>query len=237
MKHILLKPDLAPLSLSRARERGLEWDTYSHSDDGHQLRQAKAAEQQNFCGYCECHLTDDEGVLSRGVSHIDHFFPRHKGTARRPDLIFDWSNMVLSCMCRKTCGFYKDRQKTPASDIIDPHNEDPRTFFTFVMEDNRYLSALPITTLDSQGFKKAENTIEALQLNVQRLRLARHTALHVHKQEIDLLITEFQRSASDEFAILQQLAQELIDLLELKPFSSALVAYATAELKDFIEVK
>lgn len=236
MKHIPLQLALAPPSLSRARKQGLDWGDYSCSDDGHQLRQAKAAEQQNFCGYCESRLTDDAGELSRGISHIDHFFPRHKGTARRPDLTFDWGNMVLSCMCSKTCGIYKDRQKIPASDIIDPHNDDPRTFFTFVIEDNRYLSAQPIAKLDSQRFKKAENTIEALKLNFQKLRVARHSALLVYKEAIDTLAGEFQHSVSDEFDILRQLARDLMDSLESEPFSSALVAYATAELKDFIEV-
>lgn len=236
MKHIPLQPDLAPPSLSRARKQGLDWETYSCSDDGHQLRQAKATEQQNFCGYCESRLTDDAGELSRGVSHIDHFFPRHKGSAQRPDLTFDWGNMVLSCMCSKTCGIYKDRQKIPASGIIDPHNDDPRTFFTFVMEDNRYLSVQPITTLDPQRFKKAENTIEALQLDVQKLRVDRYAALLVYKEEIDTLAGEFQHSVSDEFDTLRQLARELMDSLESEPFSSALVAYATAELKDFMEV-
>lgn len=235
MKHIPLQPALAPPSLSHARKQGLDWEDYSCSDDGHQLRQAKATEQKNFCGYCESRLTDDAGELSRGVSHIDHFFPRHKGPAQRSDLTFDWGNMVLSCMCSKTCGIYKDRQKIPASDIIDPHNDDPRTFFTFVMEDNRYLSAQPIATLDSQRFKKAENTIEALKLNFQKLRVDRYAALLAHKEVIDTLAGEFQY-VLDELDTLRQLARELMDSLESEPFSSALVAYATAKLKGFIEV-
>lgn len=236
MKHIPLQPALAPSSLSHARKQGLDWEDYSCSDDGHQLRQAKATEQQNFCGYCESRLTDDAGELSRGISHIDHFFPRNKGTARRSDLTFDWGNMVLSCMCSKTCGIYKDRQKIPASDIIDPHNDDPRTFFTFVMEHDCYLSAQPIAKLDSQRFKKAENTIEALKLNFQKLRVARYSALLIHKGEIDTLAEQFQHYVSDELDTLRQLARELMDSLESEPFSSALVAYATAKFKDFIEV-
>lgn len=239
MKRIPLQPDLAPRSLSHARKQGLDWKDYSCSDDGHQLRQAKAAEQQNFCGYCESRLTDDAGELSRGVSHIDHFFPRHKGPAQRSDLTFDWGNMVLSCMCSKTCGIYKDRQRIPASDLIDPHHEDPRTFFTFVIEDRRYkryVSAQPMTTLDAQRFEKAEKTIEALNLNVQKLLVDRYHALLVHKGEIDTLAEQFQHSVSDESDTLRQLARELMDSLESEPFSSALVAYAIAKLKGFIEV-
>ena len=156
MKRIPLQPVLAPHSLSHARKQNFDWSTYSCSSEGHQLRQAKAKEQQNFCGYCECRLTNDEGELSRGSSHIDHFFPRHKGPAQQPSSTFDWGNMILSCTCNNTCGIYKDRQSIPASDIIDPHHEDPRTFFTFVIEGERYVSVQPMTALDSQRLEKAE---------------------------------------------------------------------------------
>lgn len=236
MKRIHLQPVLAPHSLSRAHQQNLDWSSYSCSAEGHRLRQAKAVEQQNFCGDCECRLTDDAGELSRGISHIDHFFPRHKGPAQQPSFTFDWGNMILSCTCNNTCGIYKDRQRIPAFDIIDPHHEDPRTFFTFVLEGKRYVNVQPITALDSQRFEKAEKTIEALNLNFQKLQVARYCALLAHKEEIEILAEQFHHPVSNESDTLRQLAQELMASFESEPFSSTLVAYATAELKDFIEV-
>lgn len=235
MKRIPLQPVLAPHSLSHARKQNFDWSTYSCSSEGHQLRQAKAKEQQNFCGYCECRLTNDEGELSRGSSHIDHFFPRHKGPAQQPSSTFDWGNMILSCTCNNTCGIYKDRQSIPASDIIDPHHEDPRTFFTFVIEGERYVSVQPMTVLDSQRLEKAEKTIEALNLNFKKLQVDRYCALLEHKEEIECFAELFHHSVSDEFHTLRKLARELMASLESNPFSSTLVAYATAELKGFIE--
>lgn len=221
MRHIPIQHELIPKSLSDAKIKGFTFGEYSASEEGHELRQHKAVEQGGLCGYCECKLTDEKGQLPKNAAHLDHFYQQ----ARHPEKIFDWENLILSCLDKNTCGFYKDKQKQyVTTDIINPHEEDPRLYITFVQSGNYGMRAAVVSTLAQAERERAEKTIKALQLNDKRLLAQRCSAWYASKQEIDGLLVE---AASEDW-------EELVDMvlreLESREFPSTLIANAKSVL-------
>ena len=101
-----------------------------------------------LCGYCE-----DWGKLQ-----VDHFRPKSKF----PDLVYVWSNWVLSCI---GCNFTK-RDKWPSGGYVDPcENVDsahPESFFRFDMMSKEIL---PRDDQSEQRKSIAWDTIVDLGLN------------------------------------------------------------------------
>ncbi len=234
MKQIPLRPELAPRSLEKAQRERIDWSEYSTSEEGYALRQAKSDEQGGLCGYCECQLSSQDGILPKGVSHIDHFYPRNRQPLPHPELTFEWGNLVLSCLQGKSCGRYKDKQPIPSEQLVNPHTDNPRDFITFICstEDNRdVIIAQPVPGLNEAQLFKARNTIKAFQLNTVSLEQRRMNAVWSYRAQIDELsklmeYDEFYALAIEEWA-------SLLPELESQPFCSSLVAYAKAQGLSF----
>lgn len=221
MRPIPIQCNLMPSSLAEAKATGLTYSEYSVSEKGDELRRLKAVEQGGLCGYCECKLTDEGGVLPKKVAHIDHFYQQ----SRYPKKIFDWENMVLSCEDANTCGRYKDRQKKYAAiDIINPHVENPRKYITFVQSSKFRMRAVAVSTLNPEERERAEHTIDALQLNDQRLLTQRSIAWVASKQVVDCFVDEPQTEEWYELVYL------MLQDMENREFPSTLQANAKAIL-------
>ena len=114
------------------------------------------------CGYCEQRF-ERVGELS---SSVDHFRP----LCHSPNLAYEWNNWVSSC---KRCNFAKDDQ-WPDTGYVDPCAtallEWPEEYFDYAHLTGEIV-AKPGLTHASQ--RKAENTIDDLELNVTRLRESR----------------------------------------------------------------
>lgn len=233
MKHIPIREDLIPGSLENAaREYHSSWSDFSTSGAGAELRFCKAEEQQGLCAYCECRLTDTDGKLPLGVSHIDHFYQQ----ARFPHLRFVWENMFLSCKHRDSCGVYKDRQALPSESLLNPHDDHPRSFITFVPVSTYLLEATPLPGLSPEQRRKAGNTIKALNLNTRRLSKLRYETTLKYKDSIRALLQLLTPDTDEELlAYLMQEAHKILAEMEQDEFPSALRAYAMSELGVLID--
>lgn len=90
MKHIANTDDPECIkALHRAQQRSMNWGLFSRSADGAKLRLSKEQEQKGLCGYCECLL------INTNNKHLDHFYPRNKGKEAKPQLQFDWDNLIF----------------------------------------------------------------------------------------------------------------------------------------------
>lgn len=234
MKHI---PNIANekslKALHRAKKRSMEWGEFSHGPDGHELRLNKAREQKGMCGYCECLLTDEGITEFKEERHLDHFYPRNKGVEAKPQLQYDWDNLILSCSREDCCGKYKDSDKHNIlpSQIINPRHEDPRDFITFVVEEDgrsfenrRYVSAVAREDVGEEKRRRAQDTIDALNLNYKPLRVARRNALWLEQDKVEMY--QEMCATEDDVEVIRELLSEYEDELESKEFSSTLLSYA-----------
>ncbi len=233
MKHIPNRENEKSLkSLHRAQKQSMEWGAFSHSPDGHQLRLDKAREQNGMCGYCECLLTDEGMNEFKGKKHLDHFYPRNKGVEAKPQLQYDWDNLILSCSREECCGIYKDsnNHNILPSQIINPRHEDPRDFITFVVEEDRgsfenrrYVSAVAREDVGEEKRRRAQDTIDALNLNYMPLREARRNALWHEQEKIEMCLEVC--ATEDDVEVIWELLSEYEKELERKEFSSTLLSY------------
>lgn len=237
MKRIPIQKDLIPKSLEKAEKANSSWGKYSQSEDGKELRQLKAQEQKGLCGYCECRLADDENALQTAPAHIDHFYQRK----RCPQLTFSWDNMVLSCMKEASCGRYKDRQGIPSENLINPHQEDPREYITFIClpknsqmgQDSCQVKAIFIPDLSGQDKQRAENTIQAFNLNSPQLTKFRCWTWLKYRDEFEALKSLFEDKDGINNEVLKEEARNLLAEIEKEEYPSTLLACAKAELKSF----
>lgn len=220
-------------ALHRAKKRSMEWGEFSHSPGGHELRLNKAREQKGMCGYCECLLTDEGITEFKEERHLDHFYPRNKGVEAKPQLQYDWDNLILSCSREDCCGKYKDSDKHNIlpSQIINPRHEDPRDFITFVVEEDgrsfenrRYVSAVAREDVGEEKRRRAQDTIDALNLNYKPLRVARRNALWLEQDKVEMY--QEMCATEDDVEVIRELLLEYEDSLEEKEFSSTLLSYA-----------
>lgn len=78
------------------------------------------------CAYCESKITHID------YGHIEHYRPK-SGRRGRPDLIFEWTNLLLACgICNG--GEYKSDRFPEADEdgpIVNPCEDDPVQHFNF----------------------------------------------------------------------------------------------------------
>ncbi len=78
------------------------------------------------CAYCESHITHIE------YGHIEHYRPK-RGPRGRPDLTFEWSNLLLACGICNGPEHKSDRFPEIDEDgpIVNPTTETPSVHFEF----------------------------------------------------------------------------------------------------------
>lgn len=236
MRKLPVKHVEPPVYLRQAREKNVPWDDFSRGPDGYALRQLKADVQSGLCGYCECMLVKEGGILPRGVAHIDHFY--QKGRPGNEHLTYDWDNLVLSCKSEDTCGIHKDRQAIESKDIINPNLEDARSMITFIeVPRKRNSYRIEARETEGPGSQRAKNTIEALHLNCDRLAVLRYKRWHAFKQSVEDLIAFAEDMPKNSREYLELFRQEMeTKLLEMEhgEFPSAMVARAKQMLAPYI---
>lgn len=220
MKRIIQDCSLIPSSFERAHVLYRNWDEFSKSDAGKELRQLKSDEQHGFCGYCECRLADAQGTLPEGVAHIDHFYQK----SRYPDKTYLWENLILSCKRNDSCGFFKDRQNAMSEELLNPVKDDPRDCFVYTWNKAKgRIFIRPMESLSETEQQKAQRTIEALNLNCDRLCQARGSVWWKFQASVEFIS---DRQAGDDAAVLQALREELEQEMEQGEYSSAMVCMA-----------
>ncbi|WP_082559273.1 retron system putative HNH endonuclease [Methylobacterium sp. Leaf94] len=168
----------APACLGTYTHGAHTWGDVS-SDHKREIRAQLIAMQGHCCAYCE------GDVVSLG-QHIEHF--RRKSL--HPALSFDWKNLFSSCDQRSSCGHFKDRgaEAYDISDLINPCDEDPDTFFIF-RADGTISIRKGLSLLDQ---RRAAETLRVFSLDAKwgRLRAMRKAAVSGYLDDADAAFNE-----------------------------------------------
>lgn len=142
----------------KRKNKPKNWDDYN-SDIKKQLKNYMFEEEQGYnCPYCET-------IISLNNSQIEHIKPKDKF----PNALSDYSNYLVGCINKKTCGQYKANNWSDK--FIDPTLEDPNEYLTYDIMTGEVVPKIKTGT----NFEKAKITIEMLNLNEKRLCEMRKT--------------------------------------------------------------
>lgn len=237
MRKLPVRPVTPPAYLRQARESNMPWNDFSKGPDGYALRQLKADVQAGLCGYCESMLVNDCGILPGSVAHIDHFYQKNR--PGNEHLTYEWDNLVLSCMCEDSCGIHKDRQNIESKGIINPNREDARSMMTFIEVPRKGKNyRIEAREIEGPNRQKAQNTIEAFNLNCDRLSVTRYKRWLVFKQEVEEILTFalecLQENSREGQELFRPEMEKLLIEMEQGAFPSAMVALAREKFAPFL---
>lgn len=223
VKYLPVSSDIPPLLQSWKTRQPIPndpteaWQRFTRrTANRKQLKAALHARQNGLCVYCEIALENSEN--QNIGSHVDHILPKEK----HPVLTFDYDNLVLSCFA--TGGEIKSDEKDPTP-VSCGHAELKRTnnfdetlfikptdlncehYFSFELDGG----AIPHPGLSSQDTKKADHTLEVLNLNCLRLKRLREDTI----TQLYQIVSELQ---SDNDVLKRFLT---LELQETKSFINA----------------
>ncbi|MBZ9633336.1 retron system putative HNH endonuclease [Clostridium sp. FP1] len=137
-----------------------QWNDYDKDDIRNKIKgNILKLEQEEYCPYCEqrIHKNDD--------SHIEHIKPRDI----YPKEFQNYSNLLVSCNEKNSCGKYKDNKYGEC--FINLVIDDPQDYFDYIIANGEITPR--IKAEDSIEYKKAIYTINLLNLNSNELKNAR----------------------------------------------------------------
>lgn len=149
------------------------------------VKRSLSQEQGYICCYCERRLTPDD-------SHIEHFKPRNNPLV--DDL--DFSNLLCSCQRQiargapKHCGHAKDQ--CDADLLVSPFDPSCEGRFLFT-SDGQILAA-------SESDAKAQKTIDALNLDIPKLRALRASVIQPF-EDSELSVEELKALVKDHLSL------------------------------------
>lgn len=157
------------------------------------------------CAYCESKITHVD------FGHIDHYRPK-RGVNGRPDLTFEWTNLLLACgICNgtehKSDHFPEANEGGP---FVNPCDDDPESHFDFYFDPIAKLASVYGKTL------RGETTEQMLGLNRTDLREYRSVSIR-------------RLLALAKFADSDPVAANLLD--EAKSSNAAYAAFARTLIK------
>jgi uncharacterized protein (TIGR02646 family) len=147
------------------------------------------------CAYCESHIRHVD------YGHIEHYRPK-SGPRGRPDLCFEWTNLLLACgICNG--GDFKSHHFPEAADggpIINPCDEDPAVHFEF-----RFDAKLGLASV--YGTTKRERTTEKL-IGLNRPELRSYRSRQVKKLAVLKRLADTNAEARQLFEEAKQPSSE-----------------------------
>jgi uncharacterized protein (TIGR02646 family) len=181
----------APICLSEYHAPTHTWDKDVTGAHKQEIRTCLKQMQGDRCAYCE------GAVYSH--AHIEHF--RRKNPRHFPQLMFDWSNLFLSCESHEHCGHYKDRPGADsynATILVKPDEHEPDDYFYFHSGGD----VRPRSGLDPMQLTRALETIRVFNLDCGVLRAERRRALKQYLRKdpgmLEVLM-EFDEHSRQEF--------------------------------------
>ncbi len=120
------------------------------------------------CAYCESHITHVD------YGHIEHYRPK-SGPQGRPNLSFEWTNLLLACGICNGGEYKSDRfpEAAHGGPIVNPCEDDPSGHFEF-----RFDAKLGLASV--YGISERGRTTEKL-LGLNRLELRRYRSQQIKK--------------------------------------------------------
>lgn len=148
------------------------WDDFDSTVKTKTRKQILIKEQNRLSAYTERILEHSDDRQNTKL-HIDHF----RKKSMFPGLTFDWNNLLIDEKEKPYGADYKDEhiKKTDYQDIINPVDEDPQSFFEYML-DGTIIPKRDFEEGDPQR-KRAERTIELFNLNETSLREERKVHL------------------------------------------------------------
>lgn len=172
------------------------------------LKEMQGPSEYNLlCAYCE-------NAIYHG-GHIEHFLRKHKDYF--PELMFEWSNLFLSCDEQGHCGHYKDRRGSEPynpDELIKPDVDDPDTYLYFHSSGE----VMARTCISPNDESKASETIRVFGLNNPALIGKRSNALRTYKARVLDDLQEF----STDLEFLKEYIQGEVDASEGQPFATVI---------------
>lgn len=208
--HKLERDANPPVCLTKYRHGRDQWGPQIPTrEERAQIWEKLDAMQAGRCAYCEARLSENN-------RKIEHF--RQRASHRYPQGTFEWSNLFGACTRANTCDGHKDQYgKYDHRDLIKPDEEDPEQYLVF----NASGEVRPRLALDHAALRRAQATIDILNLNERSLVASRRSALFKHEKTA----TEYADIARNSDPETQQyIAEELAK--EWQAVASA--PYATA---------
>lgn len=146
------KSEPAEFTKYKSKNKIINWDSFT-TEIKQVLKQYLLEEQENSCcPYCEIEINLEN-------SHIEHIKPKNTF----PNLLANYSNFIACCLTKKRCG---DSKASNWNELfINPVTENPEDYFEYDIKTGKII---PIFK-DSEKNKKANYTIELLDLNDNRL--------------------------------------------------------------------
>lgn len=229
-----IKKGNPPYHLEKRRQKepipinpGSAWKNFRVTEE---MRNRLKLEQYDLCAYCEISLNE----LG---THIEHVKPKNQF----PELTFDYSNLVLSCLevvnidvlpyNEITCGHYKDRKNRENGITYDeqlfisPREPDCQRYFFY--DPNGKVRPHP--RLSSEEQTRALYTINLLGLNNKRL-------IRLRRERLEQLIPIIDELQNEPEALRYFADMELCLTGEhLQPFHSACLQQFGALGREIVE--
>jgi uncharacterized protein (TIGR02646 family) len=180
-------------------EKDRATNKYRHKE----IRQTLVQLFHGKCAYCESRITHVD------YGHIEHYRPK-SGPSARPDLTFDWNNLLLACGACNGAEHKSDKfpEGEEGGPIINPCNDEPTEHFEF-----RYNRKARLASVYGKT-DRGEVTESLLGLNRRALRSRRSTEI----QKL-FILSKFAPQDSEAAALLQQ---AMTDEGEYSAFARAL---------------
>lgn len=210
--HKLVRDPVAPACLARYRYGRDQWSMRSPTaEERAQIWEKLDAMQGHRCAYCESELTGQK-------RKIEHF--RQRDTNRYPQGTFEWTNLFGACTHTGHCDSSKDKHGPYDHHLLlKPDDEDPEQFLIF----NPYGEVYPRRSLPEARFRRAQATIDILNLNEKSLVARRRAAVlryEAQAKELSSIALE-----ANDVEVLEMVEQEIkaeLEKLALYPYVTAL---------------
>jgi uncharacterized protein (TIGR02646 family) len=147
-----------------AADRERAQNKYRHRE----IKEALVRLFHGKCAYCESHITHID------YGHIEHYRPK-SGPQGRPDLCFEWPNLLLACGICNGSEYKGDRfpEAAQGGPIINPCEDDPSFHLEFRFDTRLGLASVYGTT-------QRGRTTESL-LGLNRPALRKYRSLQIKK--------------------------------------------------------
>lgn len=147
-----------------------------------------------LCWYCECRCRKNEADRDAWTPTVDHFRPK----SEFPELAYDWSNWVFSCLA---CNTYKADKWSHGPEYIDPAasagTEGPEKYFDFkVVKDRGLVRIFPRSGTGNDAKARVQRTIDDFCLDrfvLNKNRLSAYNCFMVLWNELEAEMSDSER--------------------------------------------
>lgn len=149
---------------------------YRHED----IKQSLKTSTHGKCAFCEG-IPDETGY-----AEVEHFYPKSLYTERT----FEWENLLYCC---KQCNNKKLNHDTYQFPIVNPYNDDPDDYFTYI--------DIMIKSKNNSLHEIADRTIRVCGLTSSRLISARSQILvsfRIFEQELSGALDKFRDARTEK---------------------------------------